>query len=169
VDGAPAMDRAVDAVAGKIETLTLTATAQSPPPYTPPPSAASLPPERTAPSPSPAPGSDDGLSPAWFWASAGITAVVAGVATWSTIDLFSKRSEFDDASCASVGSASCRSIADDGKSADTRSVILWTATGVLGAATAVTGLFLVRWSPAHRIGVAPAAGGAAVSFAGSWQ
>ena len=157
VDGV-ASERAIDCVAGKLETLTLGAPLAAAPAPAPPPPAA-LPPR--------APESK-GISPAWFWASAGVTVVVGGIATWSTIDLLSKHSDFEDGSCASVGSAGCKSIAHDGRSADTRTVILLGATGVLATATAVTGLFFVRWHD-QRVGLVPAPGGGAVSLGGSWQ
>ena len=154
VDGV-ASERAIDAVAGKLDTLTLAPPAAPAPPPPPPPLA-------------PPPPASKGISPVWFWASAGVTVVVGGIATWSTIDLLSKHSDFTDGSCASVGSAGCKSISRDGRSADTRTVILLGATGVLAAATAVTGLFFVRWHD-QRVGLAPVPGGGAVSLGGSWR
>lgn len=150
-------ERTVDAVAGKLDTLTLGAPAA--------PAVVALPPPAP---PAPKPAESKGISPAWFWASAGLTVVVGGVATWSTIRLFSKHSDFVDGSCATVGSTSCKSISHDGKSAETRTVILLGATGALAAATAVTGLFFVRWHD-QRVGLAPVPGGGAVALGGSWR
>ena len=156
IDGL-AGERTVDAVAGKLDTLTLGAPAA--------PTVVALPPPATA---APQPAESKGISPAWFWSSAGLTVVVGGVATWSTISVFSKHSDFVDGHCAAVGSAGCKSTAREGKSADTRTVILLGATGVLAAATAVTGLFFVRWHD-QRVGLAPVPGGGAVALGGSWR
>lgn len=154
VDGL-ASERAIDAVAGKLDTLTLAPPPAAPVVVAPPP-------------PPPPPAESKGISPVWFWASAGVTVVVGGIATWSTLNLLSKHSDFADGNCASVGSPGCKSIAHDGRSADTRTVILLGATGVLAAATAVTGLFFVRWHD-QRVGLAPVPGGGAVSLGGSWR
>jgi hypothetical protein len=99
-----------------------------------------------------------GLSPTWFWFAGGATLVVSAVATWSTLDLLSIRSDWNSARCETSPSPSsnCNGLHDDGKSADTRTVVLWAVAGGLALTTAALGLFFVRWSngPGGRASVA---------------
>jgi hypothetical protein len=152
IDGAPAKDVAIDAPARSDVAVTL----ERPPPPT------------VAPPPEPPPAAEpkSGLSPTWFWIGAGATLVLAGVSTWSTIDLFSKHGTFEDRSCASAANADCRSLASDGKSADARTAVLWSATGVVAAAT-LASAFFVRWHGAS-VGAAPLPGGAAAGVYASF-
>jgi hypothetical protein len=86
------------------------------------------------------------LPPALFYVALGATAVAAGFATWSGIDTADRHSRFVGAGCSpSTYSSSCVAMADGGRSAQTRTNVLLTATGVLGVATAALGLFVVRF------------------------
>lgn len=78
-----------------------------------------------------------GISPAWFWASLGVTAVAGGLSIWSGVDTLDKHAAFvaretDDPS--------------SGKEAQTRTNVLFVVTGAAAIATAAVGIFAVRWS-----------------------
>lgn len=94
--------------------------------------------------PSPAQASDHGLSPAWFWAGAGLTVALAGATTISGLDVNSQRADFDARHCGAAGSASCDDLASSGNSAVTRTNVLLGATVVFGIATLVS-TFFVTW------------------------
>jgi hypothetical protein len=78
-----------------------------------------------------------GPSPVWFWLGAGVTAVLAGATTASTIDTLGKHDHFI------AHRTTAR--ADEGQSAQLRTNILVASTVASAAITAVLGLFVVRW------------------------
>jgi hypothetical protein len=160
VDGAPASEQRITIDAGKTAT-TFLAKAPPAPPTVPPPDATSGPRERPSPTTSEHP---SGLAPGWFVMSLSATALLAGAATWSTLDMSAIREDFNAASCSSGGSAWCDRAAEDGRSANLRTVILWSATGVAAVSTTVLGLATFR-SRSVRVGVAPLDGGAFVAVA----
>jgi hypothetical protein len=100
--------------------------------------------------------SDKPLSPAWFAAFAATTAVLGGGAIASGVDTANQHAHFVDDHCALAPSrrvtsdATCLSIARTGSNASTRTNALVGVTAGLGVATALVGLFAVRWSPAKR-------------------
>lgn len=86
-----------------------------------------------------------GVSPAWFFVALGATAIAGGVALGSGIDTGNQHAQFVRAGCDRAPLAGCASSSSSGASAQTRTNILLGVTGALAAATAVVGLFVVRW------------------------
>jgi hypothetical protein len=79
------------------------------------------------------------VEPLWFWVGVGITATFGAASIVSGVDALNRHDDFE----------SDRSDADaaaGGRSAQTRTNILFVATGVAAAATAAVGIFLVRWN-----------------------
>jgi hypothetical protein len=127
------------------------------------------------------------LPPIVTYVGAGLTGVLLLGSVLSTIDMNSGVSDFEDAAkeatdaCdATPPSPDCDSLfadaqdkLDEGQSKETRSTILWVATGVVAAGTAVVGLFLTNWSGDEEeekddfaFGVMPTSGGAAAHLQG---
>lgn len=108
--------------------------------------------EPVAPAPSPATPVDrgpaeqpTGMPPAVFFTGAGVTAAVAGVATWSAFDTQNNPGrEKVKANCVGQGTA-CPEY-QDGKNKELRTNILWGATGAVGAATILIGALFTNWS-----------------------
>jgi hypothetical protein len=99
---------------------------------------------------SPAGPSRGGLSPAWFWAGAGLTLALAGASVASGLDVTSRRDDFDAHRCSAAGSAACDDLASSGRGAVTRTNILLGGAVVVGVATLVT-MFFVRWKSAPTV------------------
>jgi hypothetical protein len=116
----------IDAGATAVVTATPTATATAPAP------AAVLA------TPPPAIDTDRGVSTAWFWVPAGISVALGAATIGSAIDTRNKYDAF------SANPSQERS--DAGVSAQLRTNLLIGATSVSVLATAIVGLFLVRWS-----------------------
>ena len=95
----------------------------------------------------PAPTTGEGLSPVWFWVSAGATVLAGGVTIGSGIDTADRHATFTNCS------SQCSQLATEGRSAQTRTNVLIGVTAALGAATLATGL-LVRWHGASATAVA---------------
>jgi hypothetical protein len=110
----------------------------APPPA---PAAAVLPPAAIAPPAATlaAPAPQEGLSPAWFWAGLGLTAVAGGLTIASGVDTLSKHDAFMNG---------LNEAAESGKAAQTRTNLFLGVTGALGLSTAALGLFAVRWHTA---------------------
>jgi hypothetical protein len=110
----------------------------------PPPAAEPPPPEPPKPAPEPpkpapeAPPPPRGVSPGWFFASLGVTAVLGGITVWSGVDTLSKHKDFDAG----------RIEGSVGQAAQTRTNVLIGVTGAAAAATLAVGVFGVRWSSA---------------------
>jgi hypothetical protein len=86
-----------------------------------------------------------GLPPMYFWIGVGTTAVLGGITTWSGIDTVNNPgADAVKAACAGKGDA-CQEY-KDGRSRQTRTNILLGATGVVGIATAVVGIFATNWA-----------------------
>jgi hypothetical protein len=101
-----------------------------------------------APEPPPAK-AKSGLSPTWFYAATGVTAVLAGATVWSGFDAVSRHDEFVSSGCAPGATvakpADCHTRADEGASATLRTNVLLGTTIALAAVTATMGVFFVRW------------------------
>lgn len=83
-----------------------------------------------------------GPSPVFFWVGLGVTAVLLGVATWSTIDLYQRGK---DVTGCEQRKASCPDLVAKEDSAGSRTVAIWAVTGGAALLTAVTGIFIVDW------------------------
>ena len=134
--GEKSASKSVVAVAGEASTVAF-ARPSDPAPTT---SAAA---EETTEAPKAEPAS--GLPRGVFYGGLALTAVLAGVTTWSGLD--AKNNPGADAvrvACAGKGTA-CPEY-QDGLSRQHRTNALLVATGVVGVATAVVGAFFTRWS-----------------------
>lgn len=82
-------------------------------------------------------GSSDGLSPAWFWVGAGVSAVLGGVTIASAIDTANKHDTFRTQPSAALS--------DAGVDAQLRTNLLVASTAAVVVTTGVLGLFFVKW------------------------
>ncbi|MCU0681355.1 MAG: hypothetical protein MUF34_03695 [Polyangiaceae bacterium] len=165
--GAITEAKEVEASSGKSTELSF-ARPESPSATEPPPPVASSPP----PTPPPAPLSPDpppapvtrrsGLPPLVFFGGVAATAAIGGVALWSGIDTRNNPGQARvREECVGLGT-DCPAY-QDGLSRQRRTNVLLAATGGVGLATAVVGLFFTRWggSPSVAAGapaLAPAVG-----------
>lgn len=78
-----------------------------------------------------------GISPAWFWIGAGLTAASGGVLIWSGVDTLGQHDDYYNRRTLDPAS---------GQAAQTRTNVLVGVTSALGVATAALGIFAVRWS-----------------------
>lgn len=121
------------------------------------------------------------LPPLVTFIGGGVTVALAAGSVVSLLDQNSKVDAFEKAAKAwqeMRGNEVLRLAAEDkydaGKSAETRTTVLWIATGVLGAGTAVVALFLTDWSGGdddHRgvaLRMAPTPGGAFGAVTARW-
>jgi len=92
------------------------------------------------------------LSPAVFYAGAGLTAVLVGINVWSGVDTLNAKSD--------LPSPPTTKERDDVRSKETRSDVIFGATLLVGAATAAAGLFWVDWGGGGTALVSPIPGGA---------
>lgn len=155
---------------GADETITVSSptglvSAAPPPPATPAPPAPAPPvvPPPVLPPPAPAPPArrvDHGLSPVWFWVSAGATVLAGGVTIGSGIDTEQRHATY--VSDCQKSPTKCSQLSTEGQSAQTRTNVLIGVTAALGAATLAT-VLLVRWHGASGTATATAGPGA-VSF-----
>jgi hypothetical protein len=85
-----------------------------------------------------------GMSPGWFYAGAGLTAVLAGVTVWSALDT---KSAFDDYEndLPTLTQTEANQRVDDGHSKETRTNVLIIGSAVAAVGTAALGLFVVDW------------------------
>jgi hypothetical protein len=119
-----------------------------PPPATVPvpPSQAAATPQPVMPPPQPVdapPPQSSGLSPVWFWAGAGATALTGGLAIASGVDTASKHSSFEQ-QCTSRPPGNCAQLSSAGQSAQERTNVLVGVTAFVGVATLAC-LPFVRW------------------------
>ncbi len=164
-DQRPGVERALDAVAGVAQELTLEAPPAPPPPPPPPPPPSVLvtpppPPRVELPPPPTRP-----LSPVVIGVGAGLTLVSAGLLVWSGLDTLSAR----DAYVANPTEEGY----DDGVGRELRTNVFVGTTVLLGAATLVGAAFFTQWSrPAHattmRVVAAPLAQGAQAALVGTF-
>jgi hypothetical protein len=109
-----------------------------------------LPPAPPSPAPRPpkpapvAAASRGGLSPVWFYAGLGATAVAGGVTIASGVDTSSQHASFER-TC--PGPSSCHDLASSGQNAQLRTNVMLGVTAGLGALTLAT-VLLVRWHDA---------------------
>jgi len=100
-----------------------------------------------------------GVSPVYFFIGLGLTAAMIGVSTWSTLDHQLKKDDLMTAGCPNAANTACPRFADEEDSSGKRTLVLWGVTGVLAIATAVTGIFVVRWRSGHAaVGGSPGGG-----------
>lgn len=98
------------------------------------------PPPPPPPAPPPPP-SRAGLSPLFFWAGTGLTAVAVGLSVWSGLDTLSARDDYE--------AAPTRSGYEDGVDLEVRTNALLVTSAVLGAATVALGLLSTDWGGAE--------------------
>lgn len=116
------------------------------------------------PAPAPAPAAPlvhgRGVSPVWFFVSAGATVAVGAVATWSAFDT---KSAFDsyEKDLPRLGQSEANRRVDDGHALETRTNVLWAVTGVLAVGTTALGALLVDWKPSQETAVVVGPGAAA--------
>ncbi|MBK9000383.1 MAG: hypothetical protein IPM35_32080 [Myxococcales bacterium] len=133
----------------------------APPPSAPPASATPTPagPAEVPPrSPTATPEPSRGLSPTWFWVGVGASVALGAASTWSGLDTRAKHDDFVS------GGRTDAELEKDGKSAQTRTNVLFAATGIAALVTAGVGLFAVRWrSEGAHVAVTPIPSGATAS------
>jgi hypothetical protein len=83
------------------------------------------------------------LSPAWFGVALGATLIAGGFATASGLDASGTHDEF-------LRDRTNASLAEDGRSAETRTHILFGTTAGLAIGTTVLGLFFTKWREPRR-------------------
>jgi hypothetical protein len=81
-----------------------------------------------------------GWSPSWFWIGVGMTALAAGATTWSAIDTYRNPGTDRVRNECAAGDTQCP-VYQEGLAHQRRTNVLAVATGGLGAATTVVGLF----------------------------
>ncbi|HVW29375.1 MAG TPA: hypothetical protein VHC69_28610 [Polyangiaceae bacterium] len=86
------------------------------------------------------------LPPLYTYIGAGATAVLGGVTIWSGIDTLNNPGADKVRTACRNNQPSCDTLYNQGRDAQTRTNILIAATSVVGAATAVVGLFFTDWS-----------------------
>jgi hypothetical protein len=104
----------------------------------------------------PRPPKRNGASPVIVYVGAGVTAVLAGVTIWSGLDTRSKRNEFD--------TSPSTQLYDDGVAAQKRTNILIGVTAGVGVATALVGVFAVKWKQPKEPQVSVVPGGLSFSM-----
>lgn len=128
-------------------------------------------------SPTVAPGDDERppLSPVVFWVGVGVTVVLGGATTLFAVRAANRHSEFEDAGCGKISTASCPDIKERGENAQRLANVGFAATGLIGVATIVAGAFFTDWkggsAKTARIRVplvAPLPGGMGLSYAASF-
>lgn len=90
------------------------------------------------------PGSD--AARVFFFVGAALTAGAAAATVVSGLDTRSVRDDFVKRQCDTSNGPGCIALSNQGIDARTRTNVLAVGTGVVGVATAVIGLFFVRWS-----------------------
>jgi tetratricopeptide (TPR) repeat protein len=132
------------------------------------------------------------LPPLATFIGAGVTAALLGTSIWSRIDTNNGVDPYKSAAMTYQGCVddhngdkskctkqydTAKGKYDDGKSKETRTSVLWVATGVAGAATGVIALFFTDWSGnaekkaqarAPRLALVPTYGGAALWMKGQF-
>ncbi len=103
-------------------------------------------------SPTAAPGQDVGvkrrppLSPLVFFIGAGATVALGGVTVWSGIDTINNPGTSKVRDACFNNRSECQRLYDTGRSSQLRTNLLIGATSLVGAATAVVGVFFTNWS-----------------------
>jgi hypothetical protein len=115
-----------------------------------------------------APTSEKPLPPVVFYVAAGVTVALAGVTVYSGLDA-KNHPGVDAVRRACAGKDTSCPEYQDGKSAETRTNVLLGVTLGAAALTAVTGIFLTRWSSSPvKVGAAPLPGGGTIGAVGSF-
>jgi hypothetical protein len=114
-----------------------------------------------------APKKSGGLSPVIFGTAAGVTVILAGVATWSGLNTLSARDTYDE--------NRTQEGYEDGQSKERRTNILFAATGVAAAATITIAIFTdwggkksARKGSSTRVSAGAAPGNAGLFLQGSF-
>lgn len=92
----------------------------------------------------------EGLSPVVFYASAGVTAALAGFTTFLMLRTSSVHGDFDDKGCTRVQTKECMDLADSGKSSQSAANIALVFTGVAALATVAIGVGFTNWHGGKR-------------------
>ena len=86
------------------------------------------------------------LNPLYLYIGAGATAVLGGVTIWSGIDTVNNPGKEKVRDACSRMQPNCNDLYNQGKNAELRTNLLIAATSVVGAATAVVGIFFTDFS-----------------------
>jgi hypothetical protein len=103
-----------------------------------------------------APVAPQGLSPAWFYAGVGVTAVLGGLTLWSGLDTQSALDDYES-DLPSLDQSQADERVRDGHARERRTNLLLAGSLVAGAGTAVLGVWLVdfRGSGRAAVGLTP--------------
>jgi tetratricopeptide (TPR) repeat protein len=153
VHGRTALERSVHLGAGERLRLAVDRAPAPPPP----------PPPKPPPPPPPPPPS--GPSPLYFYAGAGLSAVLGGVTVWSALDT---RRAYDDyqRDLPTLAQSEVNQRVDDGHKKELRTNVLIGVTAVSLVGTAALGLFVVDWGAkkqAPRVGLVLSPAGVAAA------
>ncbi|HEY2406659.1 MAG TPA: hypothetical protein VGI10_11685 [Polyangiaceae bacterium] len=88
-----------------------------------------------------------GWSPTVFWSGVGLTAVLAGVTTWSGLDTQNNPGADKVRASCSVGADDCKTLYNQGVRAQQRTNVLIGATAAVGVATVLVGALATDWGP----------------------
>lgn len=91
------------------------------------------------------------LSPTWFYAGLGLTAMAGALTIWSGLDTTSSLRSYER-DLPNLTQDQINRRISDGHSKELRTNLLLATTGVLAAGTATVGLFFVRWGPSKSAG-----------------
>jgi hypothetical protein len=147
VTGRTPIDRVVTVLAG--ETLRVTIDRSRELVVVPDPIA--RPPNADAGAKAPAVSRSAALSPTWFYAGLGLTAVAGAFTLWSGLDTTSSLRSYER-DLPDLTQDQINHRVSDGHSKEIRTNLLLATTGVFAAGTATLGLFFVRWGPARESG-----------------
>jgi hypothetical protein len=87
------------------------------------------------------------VDPAWFWIGLGVTGVLGAVTIGSAVDTIGKHGDYVDAQERDASEEELDAAEEDGRTAQNRTNVVLGITAGAAVATAVTGAFLVDWSP----------------------
>ncbi|HEY4159922.1 MAG TPA: hypothetical protein VGM29_17545, partial [Polyangiaceae bacterium] len=88
-----------------------------------------------------------GWSPTVFWSGVGLTAVLAGVTTWSGLDTQNNPGADKVRASCGVGADDCKTLYNQGVRAQQRTNVLIGATAAVGVATVLVGALATDWGP----------------------
>ncbi len=103
-------------------------------------------------------GPSGGMSPAWFYVSAGVTVGLGAVTIWSGVDTLGAKDDFDRLS-PTLPQDEAQKLLDDGHSKEKRTNALIGVTALGALATGAIGLFAVDWGKGQEVSVGLGPGG----------
>jgi hypothetical protein len=123
----------------------------------------------------PAPGSSAGSSPRrgpstwWFWGSLIVTGATGALSVMAASSAKSTHDDFDAKNCKNTASQECQDLASEGKGNQNFANFAFVLTGLGVVATAVVGIWVVRWNSTSKpaqaaVGVSPTGAMLRVSF-----